>query len=153
MLMVSIVYTVVVDWIFHVILWLWLEVIYLHISIGCRLRSLKMLSMRWRMMVPWSYGLRDSVTWVIKEYFCCLRKRWFYKSLVWTCISVHITLLEYRSSLMRLIRNPSYLIWCIQMCMIQLRQNLLVMHHILYIHWWSFEEVMSFLHDDEIQIM
>ena len=39
-----------------------LEVRSLHLSIGYMLRSPTMLSMWWRMMVPWSYGIRDSVT-------------------------------------------------------------------------------------------
>ena len=55
-------YTVVVNGSSLAVFLLWLKVKSLRLSIGCRLRSPKMLLMRWRMIVPWSYDIRDSVT-------------------------------------------------------------------------------------------
>ena len=35
----------------------------------------KMLIMRWKMIMPWSYGIRDLVTLLRKECLCCLRMK------------------------------------------------------------------------------
>ena len=97
--------------------------------------SPKMLLMLWRMMVPWSYGIRDYVSWVRRECLCFLRMRWFHESLVCTCRSVCISLRKhntwYFSSLPRLLGNLRYWIWYTQMCVAQWRQNILAANHFL----------------------